>query len=161
MDLYVNPTITKFAQKTDGTITELKIGAKQEDAWQNIAEQGASAKLDNNKTATIDVSTYTEPVEITPTSGKDGMKKATVTLSNIPSGSSKLYCWKHENAETPSAVYYLYTLTATPSAGDTCIQNGESGSGSTITEQEVVGYSDGKVILGSDEYSRYSDGDID
>ena len=43
-----------------------------------------TADLDNNKTATINVSTYTEPVEVTPTSGKDGMKKATITLSNIP-----------------------------------------------------------------------------
>ena len=43
-----------------------------------------TADLDNNKTATIDASTYTAPVEITPTAGKDGMKKATVTVSNIP-----------------------------------------------------------------------------
>lgn len=41
-------------------------------------------ELQNNKTATINVSTYTEPVEVTPTSGKDAMKKATITLSNIP-----------------------------------------------------------------------------
>ena len=44
----------------------------------------AGADLDNNKTATINVSTYTAPVEVTPTSGKDGMKKATITLSHIP-----------------------------------------------------------------------------
>lgn len=47
---------------------------------------GGSADLDDNKTATINVSTYTEPVEVTPTAGKDGMKKATITLNNIPSG---------------------------------------------------------------------------
>ncbi len=45
-----------------------------------------AASLQDNKAATIDVSTYTEPVEITPTAGKEGMKKATITLSNIPSG---------------------------------------------------------------------------
>ena len=44
----------------------------------------AGADLDNNKTATINVSTYTEPVVVNPTSGKDGMKKATITLSHIP-----------------------------------------------------------------------------
>lgn len=49
-------------------------------------EVPSGADLENNKTATINVSTYTEPVEIEPTEGKDGMKKATVTLSNIPSG---------------------------------------------------------------------------
>jgi hypothetical protein len=57
----------------------------------------SGADLENNKAATIDVSTYTEPVEVTPTAGKDGMKKATVTLSNIPSGggtlSLKCYKW--------------------------------------------------------------------
>lgn len=55
---------------------------------------GSGADLEDNKTATIDVSTYTEPVEVTPTSGKDGMKKVTVTLSNIPSGSLPApYCY--------------------------------------------------------------------
>ena len=95
MDLMVNPQITGFRQDVDGTIKELKIGSNKEDAWANIAEQGASAKLDNNKAATINVSTYTEPVVVTPTSGKDGMKKATITLSNIPSpsGVTKLFAW--------------------------------------------------------------------
>ena len=45
----------------------------------------SGADLEDNKTATINVSTYENPVEVTPTSGKDGMKKATITLSNIPS----------------------------------------------------------------------------
>jgi len=44
----------------------------------------AGADLENNKAQTINVSTYESPVEVTPTSGKDGMKKATITLSNIP-----------------------------------------------------------------------------
>ena len=44
----------------------------------------SGADLDNNKTATINVSEYTEPVVVNPTSGKDGMKKATITLSHIP-----------------------------------------------------------------------------
>lgn len=40
--------------------------------------------LENNKAETIDVSTYTEPIVIEPSSGKDAMKKVTITLSNIP-----------------------------------------------------------------------------
>ena len=44
----------------------------------------SGADLDNNKAETINVSTYTEPVVVNPTSGKDGMKKATITLSHIP-----------------------------------------------------------------------------
>ena len=42
--------------------------------------------IETNKTATINVSEYTAPVEITPTSPNTAMAKATVTLSNIPSG---------------------------------------------------------------------------
>lgn len=88
MDLMANPVITDFQQDVNGDIKMLKLGVKKEDAYANIIGQAEGAKLDNNKTATINVSTYTEPVEILPTSGKDGMKKATVTLSNIPSGVS-------------------------------------------------------------------------
>ncbi len=101
MDLMVNPVITDFRQDVNGDIKMLKLGAKKEDAYANIIGQAEGGDLDNNKTATIDVSTYTEPVEITPTSGKDGMKKATITLSNIPSpsgGVSDLYAWR--NADT-------------------------------------------------------------
>lgn len=53
---------------------------------------GSGADLEDNHQTTIDVSTYTEPVEVTPTSGKDGMKKNTITLNNIPSGAT-VYAW--------------------------------------------------------------------
>lgn len=67
----------------------------------------SGADLENNKAETIDVSTYTEPVEVTPTSGKDGMAKATITLTNIPSGGvSTLYTFL-ENDEN---AYYATTL---------------------------------------------------
>lgn len=55
-------------------------------------EVPSSADLEDNKAVTIDVSTYTSPVEVTPSEGKDGMKKATITVSNIPSvGALNLY----------------------------------------------------------------------
>lgn len=92
MDIIVNPTITKFAQGVDGTITELKIGQKQEDAYKQIYDKGkaagtASVKLEDNHAVSIDVSTYTEPIVIEPAEGKDGMKKLTLTLTNIPESS--------------------------------------------------------------------------
>lgn len=88
MKIITNPTITKFAQGVDGTITELKIGQTQEDAYKQIYDKGkadgqAGVKLENNHTETIDVSTYTEPIVIEPASGKDGMKKVTITLTGI------------------------------------------------------------------------------
>ena len=52
------------------------------------------ADLEDNHQTTINVSTYTEPVEVVPETGKDGMKKNTVILTNIPSGGGdKLYAW--------------------------------------------------------------------
>lgn len=152
MELYVNPTITGFRQEVDGTIKELKIGSNKEDAWANIAEQGASAKLDNNKTATINVSTYTEPVVITPTSGKDGMKKATITLSNIPSGSGTLYCWKDESE------YCIYTSTTTPTTSSQLIISGEQGISEDTGMISEVG--EGTITYRSSVYSRYAEGDI-
>ena len=75
---------------------------------------GGGADLEDNHQATIDVSTYTEPVEIEPASDKDGMKKATITLSNVPIPGSNLYAWKAggsviytatENPELTSEIY--------------------------------------------------------
>lgn len=74
----------------------------------------SGADLEDNKTATIDVSTYTEPVEIEPTEGKDGMKKATVTLSNIPSGAQTFgYAWECEHRLAPFG-NKIYTSFDTP-----------------------------------------------
>lgn len=152
MELYVNPTITGFRQEVDGTIKELKIGSNKEDAWANIAEQGASVKLDNNKTATINVSTYTEPVVINPTSGKDGMKKATITLSNIPSGSATLYCWKSE------LEYCVYTTTTTPTTSSQLIAPSEQAIEDETGDIESVG--EGTITYRSGTFTRYSTGDI-
>ena len=67
----------------DGTIDE------------NPGSGGGGSDLENNHQATIDVSTYTDPVEINPAQGKEGMKKATITLENIPSGGSvTAYPWR-------------------------------------------------------------------
>ena len=66
--------------------------------------------MDNNKTATINVSTYTEPVEIEPSDGKDGMKKATVTLSNIPAVESN-------KAVTIDVSTYTEPIEITPTEG--------------------------------------------
>ncbi|WP_405291970.1 hypothetical protein [Methanobrevibacter sp.] len=66
---------------------------------------GGAADLEDNHQTTIDVSTYTQPVEVTPTSGKDGMKKNTITLTNIPSGgNNKLYAFTLEG-ETDEGLY--------------------------------------------------------
>lgn len=164
MDLMVNPVITGFRQDVDGTIKELKLGEEKQDAWANIAEQGASAKLDNNKTKTIDVSTYTEPVEVLPTSGKDGMKKATITLSNIPSPSPAtgvtLYAWKTEGID-----FVLFTLSESPVVGDNLYKGDRDNTLSTPTDKYViseVGEDDISFVNSDVTYvaTRYSTGDL-
>lgn len=78
----------KFIKVTGCTMATAVLGDCDHDVKSIAITEGevpSSASLENNKTATINVSTYTEPVEIEPSEGKDGMKKATVTLSNIPS----------------------------------------------------------------------------
>lgn len=42
--------------------------------------------IEETKAVTVDVSTYTGPIEITPTEGKDGVAKIVLTLTNIPQG---------------------------------------------------------------------------
>lgn len=98
--------ITKIrVNPAGGEIEELYINHEKVDI--------GSDSLQDNKEVTIDVSNYSDPVEITPTSGKDGMEKATVTLSNIPSGGpDTLYNWENED-EGP-----CYTLTDTPTTSD-------------------------------------------
>ncbi len=73
-----------------------------------------SADIEENKAATIDVSQYSTPVEITPTSGKDGMAKTTVMLTNIPSGTVTAYCWKVEGVGFEFSEYRYFNFSEAP-----------------------------------------------
>lgn len=125
---------------SDGTIDE------------NPGSDGG-ADLEDNKTATIDVSTYTEPVEITPTAGKDGMKKATITLSNIPRRSVNLFCWY-------SSFDFCYTTTETPTANDKALYSSDNTTViEPVTVTEITEYGI-KISTSGEDYSRYPNGDI-
>lgn len=79
-----NFEITNYSvDPTTQQITSLEVNGE-------IVETGG-ADLDENKAVSIDVSTYTEPVVVNPTAGKDGMKKATITLTNRIGEPSRLY----------------------------------------------------------------------
>lgn len=45
---------------------------------------GGEADLEANHASSVNVEEYTQPIEITPAEGKDGMEKVTLTLTNIP-----------------------------------------------------------------------------
>lgn len=94
------PKVAKYLH-ADGTIDE------------NPGTGGAD--LEDNHQTTIDVSTYTQPVEVRPEQGKDGMKKNTVTLTNIPSpsGNNVAYAYNNEDEGT----IYLSTEIA-PQTGE-------------------------------------------
>ena len=73
MGLYdANYNITKL-KKSNGEVTELALNGV------NIPLAG-DVKIEAKKEVTIKVSEYTEPIEITPSSGKDGIAKVIITL---------------------------------------------------------------------------------
>lgn len=112
---------------------------------------GGDVDLEDNKVVTINVSTYTEPVEITPTEGKDGMKKATITLSNIPSSEKTLYAFG-----TAEAVVYLLAIPAEDTESVTAYVPSVTG----LTETTAAYTTESGVTISDVSYSRYNTGDL-
>ena len=106
------------------------------------------ADLENNHAQTIDVSTYTGPVEVTPTSPKTGMKKATITLSNIPA--LKLYAF----GDAEGVVY----LAEIPAEDGACTAYVPSATGLEATEATYA--EETGITISTDSYARYTDGDL-
>lgn len=82
MEQKLSDTLVKAIDRSNPMMQNLQLASR----FNKLIDESGDADLEDNHEATIDVSAYTEPVEIEPTEGKDGMKKATVTLNNIPSG---------------------------------------------------------------------------
>lgn len=148
----------KFIKVVGATMATAVLGDCDHDVKQIAITAGeipSGADLEDNKSATINVSTYTEPVEITPTAGKDGMKKATVTLSNIPVAGATLYAWK----DTSNNI--AYTETATPEAEGSCYLSAVTG----LASDTIKAVAEGEITITISEadvdFSRYSDGDIE
>ena len=120
---------------------------------------GAGANLEDNKTATIDASTYTSPVEVTPSEGKDGMKKATITLSNIPSPTANeyaFYYWKNEEESTG-----YFTLSENPQVGDNAYFENDSGTPNKYSRpSKIISVSDASIEIDEGTISRDESGDI-
>ena len=69
-DAYYNVTKIRTA---DGEVAELELNGKS-------VALASDVKIQDKKDVTIKVSEYTKPVEIIPSSGKDGIAKVIVTL---------------------------------------------------------------------------------
>ena len=105
---------------------------------------GGGADLENNKQVSI---TENGTVEITPSAGKDGMKKVTATV-NIPSGgSATAYAW----VDNDNNVYY-FNFDIAPQSFEDYIHSKTLDSG-------VEAYSVGEVgnVRGSSSFERTSD----
>jgi hypothetical protein len=117
------------------------------------ATSGGDTKISTNTAATVDVSQYTEPVEITPAEGYDATQKVTLNLTNIPSGGvSTLYAWKDENE------YCIYTTTTTPTTSSQLIVSGEQEISDNTGFIDEVG--EDSITYQFMVFSRYSAGDV-
>lgn len=135
--------------------------------------------VQENKAVTVDVSEYTEPVEILPPEGKVAMEKVTLTLDNIPSsGSATAYCWKISSIRFPEGPIYNYisadvaptdqneAITAKRLAGD--LYQGSGHLESLVFDEVYTRISDNEFTLSWDEdgdtvtetYVRYPTQDI-
>ena len=74
---------------------------------------GGSADLEANHQTTVKVDEYTQPIEITPESGKDGMEKVTLTLTDIPSEADI----EANKSATIDVSTYTEPVEITPTAG--------------------------------------------
>lgn len=108
------------------------------------------ADLEDNHAVSVNASTYTQPVEVTPASGKEGMKKCTITLTNIPSG--KLFAFG-----TAEGVVFLSSIPTDDAESIDVFVPATTGvtkaTGSYTKESD-------KVTVNTTEYARYTTGDV-
>ena len=111
------------------------------------ATSGGETDLEKNHAVSINAGEYTQPVEVTPAKGKDGMEKVTVTVTNIVKGLVAF-------GSAEKAVY----LTAVPSADGAVKAYVPSATGLSkvnATYAEATG-----VTISDVAYARYSAGDV-
>ena len=115
------------------------------------ATSGGDTKISTNTAKTIDVSAYTEPVEVEPAEGYDATKKVTVTLDNIPVAGATLYAWKADTA-------VVYTKVAEPTTSDKALVPESTGLAEAVIAEVAAEFA--SITISTDEYTRYSNGDI-
>ena len=113
----------------------------------NEATSGGEADLEANHESTINAVEYTQPVEITPAEGKDGMKKVTVTIAGIIKGLVAF--------GTAEGAVYLTAVPATEGAVKAYVPSATGISKVDATYAEATG-----VTISDVAYARYSAGDI-
>lgn len=151
---YVNLSgADKYIKVTGATYADVVFGDCDFDPKGIVASGSVPvvSVLENNKAVTINASTYTEPVAVNPSSGKDAMKKVTVTLSNIPVEGATLYAFG--DAE---GVVYITEIPSEDGEVDVYVPSVTGLASAEGTYAEATG-----VTVEETTYTRYSDGDIE
>lgn len=148
-----------------------------------FAEATAGGDVQTNKASTIDVSAYTEPIVIKPDTDYESMKKNTVTLSNIPQVKTeialeatenktytpeegKVYNSVVVNVPAPTVKLYawknntdiVYTKVAEPTTSDKALVPASTGLAEAVIAAVAAEFA--SITISTDEYTRYSTGDI-
>lgn len=111
------------------------------------ATAGAGIDIETNKTATVNASTYTQAVEITPSDTYEAMEKVTLTLTGIIKGLVAF-------GSVEGAVY-LTAIPAEDGAVKAYVPSATGISKVDATYAEATG-----VTISDTAYARYSAGDI-
>lgn len=113
------------------------------------ATAGAGIDIEKNKTVTINVGSYTQPVKIEPSDTYEAMEDVTVSLTGIPTA-TKLFAFG-----TAEGVVYTTGIPAEEGSVDVYVPAVTGLSKITGTYAEATG-----VTVSDTAYARYSAGDI-
>lgn len=113
---------------------------------QSIA--GVGIDVESNKASTVDVSTYTQSVEIKPSTDYEAMAKVTLTLTGII---NKLYAFG-----TADGAVYLTAIPAEDGTVDVYTTTAKGITKTSGTYAEATG-----VTVSDTAYARYATGDIE
>ena len=111
------------------------------------ATAGAGIYIETNKTATVNASTYTQAVEITPSDTYEAMEKVTLTLTGIIKGLVAF--------GSAEGAVYLTAIPAEDGAVKAYVPSATGISKVDATYAEAPG-----VTISDTPYARYSAGDI-
>ena len=111
------------------------------------ATSGAGIDLESNKAVSVNASTYTQAVEITPSDTYEAMEKVTLTLTGIVKGLVAF--------GTAEGAVYLTAIPAEDGAVKAYVPSATGISKVDATYAEATG-----VTISDTAYARYSAGDI-
>lgn len=111
------------------------------------ATSGAGIDLESNKAVSVNASTYTQAVEITPSDTYEAMEKVTLTLTGIVKGLVAF--------GTAEGAIYLTAIPAEDGAVKAYVPSATGISKVDATYAEATG-----VTISDTAYARYSAGDI-